>query len=276
MSDLSLDPAIRDWVVLPLFLIIMSAGLLRHQTSILLRNPKKIVLAETVAKSLLMRCGRLRQNHRSISPSAFTARKEYFASSKNKGLLRDKVAESDGKKAPSASPMGPGGPDMMGGMMGNMAFMVQNMVMMQGVGHFFSGFVLVKVPFPLTKGFKMMFQRGLNLNNLENSYVSSVSWYFLVMYGLRGFFRLVIGDPSDVQKDDIMLQASLGSNVMGGGGAFDANKMYKSEGDNLEILRYGGFTTADAELAILGDSYKKAKKSKGTGAKENAGDDIYQ
>ena len=76
----------------------------------------------------------------------------------------------------------------MEGMKGQMTMMVQNMVMMQGISYFFSGYVLVKVPFHLTNGFKGMFQRGLDLKTLDTSYVSSVSWYFLVMFGLRAFF----------------------------------------------------------------------------------------
>ena len=74
--------------------------------------------------------------------------------------------------------------------------MLRNMVVMKGVSHFLHGFVLVKVPFPLTIGFKHMFQRELDLSTLETSYVSSLSWYFLVMFGLCDFFRMAISDPS--------------------------------------------------------------------------------
>ena len=74
--------------------------------------------------------------------------------------------------------------------------MVHNMVIMQGISHFFHGFVLVKVPFIITIGFKQMFQRGIDLSTLKTSYVSSVSWYFLVLFCLRAFFCLDIRDPS--------------------------------------------------------------------------------
>ena len=91
-----------------------------------------------------------------------------------------------------------------------MVFTVRNMVVMQGISHFFHGFVLVKVLFPLTNGFKRIFQRGLDLSNLETSYVSNVSWYFIVMFGLRAFFRLTIGDPSPDTLESTIKQRDLG------------------------------------------------------------------
>ena len=264
-APLLLDPEIRDWVLLPLFLIILCASLLRHQTSILLRNSKTINANEAHAKSLIMSSQRLRQNHKSISFAAFAKRKEYLAAS-GSGKLREKI---EGASTSAPNPMSDPSA-MMGPMMGNMAFMVQNMVMMQGVGHFFSGFILVKVPIPLAKGFKQMFQRGLMLNTLDTSYVSSVSWYFLVMYGLRGLLRLIIGDQPKSDRDDMALQVSLGT-AMGGGGQFDATKAMKGEGDSLEMSRYTGSLTAEAERKLVKGRIEKLHRA----PTKNAGDDIF-
>lgn len=33
-------------------------------------------------------------------------------------------------------------------------------------------------------------------STLDVSYVSSVSWYFLVMFGMRGFLSLILGEQS--------------------------------------------------------------------------------
>ena len=93
---------------------------------------------------------------------------------------------------------------------GNMVLMVWNMVMMQGSSHFFHGFVLVKFLFPLTNGFKQMFQHELDLSNLETSYVSNVSWYFLVIFSLRAFSCLAIGDPSLETLQITIKQRDLG------------------------------------------------------------------
>jgi hypothetical protein len=154
-------------------------------------------------------------------------------------------------------------------MKGNMAAMVQNMVMMQGISHFFRGFVLVKVPFPLTRGFKQMFQRGLyDLTTLDTSYVSSVSWYFLVMFGLRAFFRLAIGDPLQEEVEGNEMQRELGRDYGSLPGAqFDAAKVLRAEADNLELInvRSRRFKVDEAEKNLLGKRYPKKKKVKGSG-----------
>lgn len=134
------------------------------------------------------------------------------------------------------------------------------MVMMNGISHFFKGYVLVKIPFPLTQGFKGMFQRGLELQTLDTSYVSSVSWYFLVMFGLRGFFRLVIGDPSQEQVESTKLQSQFG--ILTGGGPpqqFDAPKALKAEADNLELLPAFKSNLDNVEKRLLGKKYPKKK-----------------
>lgn len=186
--------------------------------------------------------------------------------------------QGNGEQDPLAA-AGLGGMDpstMMDGMKGNMAAMVQNMVMMQGISHFFRGFVLVRVPFPLTRGFKQMFQRGLfELNTLDTSYVSSVSWYFLVMFGLRAFFRLAMGDPVQEDMEGQKVQKELGKDYGGGGppgNQFDGPKALRAEAENLELLnaRQRVFRVDEAEKKLLGKRYprKKVCKKKGNGQED--------
>ena len=46
MAELLLDPAIRLWVILPIVLITLMFGLVRHYVTVLLRSDKKTDVAQ--------------------------------------------------------------------------------------------------------------------------------------------------------------------------------------------------------------------------------------
>jgi len=280
-ENLLLDSNIRDWVVLPLLVIMITAGLLRHHLGQLLKFSRKpLAHKELRTKSCLQRASRLRSGGGGfLSKSKWEARRRYLCtrggegSSAQQGMLREeadkleelaKAAEEEkANESSSTDDLMANNPMNMAmdGMKGNMAFMIQNMVMMQGISHFFKGYVLLKVPFPLTNGFKMMFQRGLDLTTLETSYVSSVSWYFLVMFGLRGFFRLAIGDMPQEAQESVQMQRSFGISTNGTPPQqFNCERSLWTEADNLEIARYHS-VVEEAEKRLLGKRYPKKKRS---------------
>ncbi|KAE8728697.1 EH domain-containing protein 1 [Hibiscus syriacus] len=77
---------------------------------------------------------------------------------------------------------------------------------------FFSGFVeacrFAKIPFPLTQRFRSMLQNGIDLSAVDVSYVSSRSWYFLNLFGLRGLFSLILGEENATDDTQRMMQMS--------------------------------------------------------------------
>lgn len=83
--------------------------------------------------------------------------------------------------------------NMMDGMKKNMMNIVPQTVIMAWINFFFSGFVLIKLPFPLTVRFKSMLQRGVETQDMDVSWVSSLSWYFLNLFGLQSVFTLILG-----------------------------------------------------------------------------------
>ena len=79
----------------------------------------------------------------------------------------------------------------------NLSMGLSTMLQFAWVSYFFSGFILAKVPFPLTQGFRSMLQRGVEIQNLDVKYVSSLSLYFLILFGLSGLQSLILGADAE-------------------------------------------------------------------------------
>merc|ERR1711939_1000663 len=131
----------------------------------------------------------LRMHYKYIPSSSFSGRREF--------IIKEYLTK--GKKADPMDAMAQmQDPNMMQNMMKqNMVMIVPQMAMMGWVSYFFAGFIVGKIPFPLTDRFKSMLQRGVELSSLETGFVSSLSLYFLVMFGLRGVFQLILGQNDD-------------------------------------------------------------------------------
>lgn len=307
-QNILLDSSIRDWVVLPLLILMIEAGLLRHYLSQVLNAAKgrNIPKIEHRVKNACFRASKLRTGAASyLSRSKWEARRMYWTDGDDGYLVEELqwIEEEKEREAEGAADDGEGNGDedgeggnkknaknvdddmpdpmaMMGPLKGQAAFMIQNMVMMQGIGYFFQGYVLLKVPLPLTMGFKMMFQRGLDLTTLETSYVSSVSWYFLVMFGLRAFFKLVIeggksGGMGQEEMESMTTQIDLGVSMAGGNpmaNKFDAPAVIKKEHETLDITRFKG-KLDDAERRLL--KKKKTRKQLAGAVKNSEGEPGY-
>ncbi|CAJ0928972.1 unnamed protein product, partial [Mesorhabditis belari] len=198
MTELLLDPALRTWVFLPIVVITFMIGVLRHYVSLLLMSKKKVELEQIQDGQYLIRSRLLRENGRFLPRSSFNMRRQFLAHEENGYLSKAMKKPSKGSN-PMADPSA-----MTEMMKGNMLNMVPMIVVGGWINWTFSGFVTTRLPFPLTLRFKPMLQRGVDLISLDTAWVSSASWYFLCVFGLRSIYTLVLGEENAADQSKIM------------------------------------------------------------------------
>jgi len=250
---LYLDPQIRDWVLFPITLVMILVGILRHYVTLLLNSPpKKQILAAIREQRAITRSQILRatSTFSPIPPHLYRAISSHLSTAFTEGTyLKDSLLSPEERKEREENPPNPltdpGAMDgMVDGLKKQMAMMVPQMIIMGWVNFFFQGFVLIKLPFPLTLGFKSMMQRGIETPDMDVRWVSSLSWYFLNFFGLNGLFRLLLGSENAANSSqDMAAQASpFGAMLSGpnaqpamGPAAPDYRKLYAQEKDNLQF-----------------------------------------
>ena len=91
---------------------------------------------------------------------------------------------------------------------------------------------MVRIPVPLSLKFKSMTQRGIELQALDVSFVSSFSWYVLVSVGISGVISLLLGRQSTVNDAAAMeQQMKMGQ----AGQPMDTPKLYQAEQEALMV-----------------------------------------
>ncbi|KAI7872642.1 integral membrane protein DUF106-domain-containing protein [Spinellus fusiger] len=242
MSDtqqMILDPAIRNWVLIPIMVVMVLVGVLRHYITLLITSAPKTPQLKAIRESkALLRGMRLRTSGNCIPHHAFTSRKAYLAHAFEAGkYLKNPDANKEG--AAPANPMTD--PDMMEGMMEGMKKQMMNMVpqmlIMGWINFFFQGFVVIKLPFPLTPRFKTMLQSGVDTRDMDVTWVSSLSWYFLNLFGLGSVFALILGDNNAAGVDMAAMGGMPGAmpGVGQPGQQQDFNKLFLAEKENILI-----------------------------------------
>ncbi|TWW62149.1 ER membrane protein complex subunit 3 [Takifugu flavidus] len=223
--ELLLDSNIRLWVVLPIVFITFLVGVIRHYVSILLQSDKKLTLEQVSDSQVLIRSRILRENGKYIPKQSFLMRKFYFNNQEDGFFKKTK------RKVVPPSPMTD--PSMLTDMMKGNVTNVLPMILIGGwINWTFSGFVTTKVPFPLTLRFKPMLQQGIELLSLDASWVSSASWYFLNVFGLRSMYSLILGQDNGADQSRIMQEQMSGAAMAM---PADTNKAFKAEWEALEL-----------------------------------------
>jgi len=135
-----------------------------------------------------------------LTEESFNSRRTFLA--KPEGHLNEK---SKREKPDATKAMMDTQKSMFSSMKGTLGMGATMMLQMGWVNYFFSGFILAKVPFPLTQKFRGMMQNGVDMENLDVTYVSGLSFYFLLMFGMSELQNILIDQeqfkPSDEEMD---------------------------------------------------------------------------
>ncbi len=228
-DDLVLDASIRVWVFLPIVMITFFVGIVRHYVSIVISSTKKIELQQVMDSQAMIRSRLLRENGKYLPKHSFLMRRQYF-NNEESGYFKVSL------KRPSNAPNPMTDPSMMTDMLKGNVTNVLPMILIGGwINWTFSGFVTTKVPFPLTLRFKPMLQRGIELMSLDASWVSSASWYFLNVFGLRSIYALVLGENNAADQTRVMQDQMSGAAMAM---PTDPKQAFKAEWEALEICEH--------------------------------------
>jgi len=142
-----IDPAIRDWVLLPLLALVFVLHYVRLYSMRLTSSDVSPDLTELRQKGVAGRSARLRTNGGFITGQGFAMRREHLLGERG-GQLND-ASIVDKPPNPLAQP------DMM---KQQLLGMVLGYGPYMWISSFVTGFLLVQIPFPLTERFKQLTQ----------------------------------------------------------------------------------------------------------------------
>jgi len=227
-DDLVLDPDIRSWVFVPIIIITFLVGIVRHYISILLSSTKKVEILQVQDSQAMIRARALRENGKYLPEQSYQMRRHFF-NDEDTGYFKTQK-----RQAQQPNPMSD--PGMMTEMLKGNVTNVLPMILIGGwINWTFSGFVTSKVPFPLTLRFKPMLQRGIELQSLDASWVSSASWYFLNVFGLRSIYTLVLGENNAADQSRVMQEQMSGAAMAM---PQDPKAAFKAEWEALEVAKH--------------------------------------
>ncbi|KAK8439855.1 hypothetical protein ACI3LY_004736 [Candidozyma auris] len=234
IDEITLDPQLKYWMLLPITVAMVLVGLLRSNVTYLITpRPKLDPVKNAREKSFLKRALAFRQNYNVLSASEFEARKTYFIEKlKSDEFLAKKQGTEEISNPLADASMNDA---MMNMGKGNLMNFVPQTLIMAWVNYFFAGSVVMKLPFPLTEGFKSMLQNGVNTPDLSVRYVSAISWYFVNLLGLRPVYALLMNDPASAQE--LVNQQQQQFNFGGPGGP-KPHQVFQAESESIQILEH--------------------------------------
>jgi hypothetical protein len=245
MSDLlPLDPNIRDYVLFPISIIMAITSILRGNLTKYFSSapppPAPPAAGGPHASPHLVAAvsSPLRRNFEVLDAAAFSARRAKLVGSSGLiGTARAALAAEKAENPMAGNPaLDPAHSSAM--MKKQMTTILPQIGLMSFVNFAFSGFILMSLPFPLSHSFKSMMQQGVALPSLSSSYVSSISWYFLNVFGLRGLLFLLVGEAAADDAKALGAQMGQGGGAAAAGQPVDMDKVLETEEDALVLIQH--------------------------------------
>uniref|UniRef100_A0A6B2LFZ1 ER membrane protein complex subunit 3 n=1 Tax=Arcella intermedia TaxID=1963864 RepID=A0A6B2LFZ1_9EUKA len=238
-----LDAGIRNYVLLPILVLMFLVTVLRNEIMTLFHSPPKTDLKKLRENHILLRSRRLRGNGTKIPKDSYDRRRAFLVDDEL-GLLtilgKPPANETGIPGMPKTPAMDPS--SMMKGQVSMIFSQMYIIFLYNLIEHFFSGIVTAKLPFALTRGFKGMFHSGIDLPSLEVSYVSSSSWFLLIFSGLREVSVALFGAGNTVPMNPMAMPQQQPMFA-------DQSKVFLSEKENIILTPHSSHT--DSSLKRL-------------------------
>ena len=215
-NNMLLDTNIRNFILIPLVAITVMVQILKHYllpvgrecvSSILAKGEDNLTLEDIQKGQAIMRSRLLREKGGYIPLEAFYKRKAFLLNGEDcdgennrdrrrnkKGNRKYKKKEdppkkdgiiTKGKQTPP--------PVMPPGATFNMFMRYLNIWLGHKISRVFSGYLILKIPFPIPATLNRLFQSGVELEQLDSSWMSSLSLYMFVMFGSGHFMKYLVG-----------------------------------------------------------------------------------
>ena len=254
MGDLLLDERMLVWVFFAIIYVTCLIQLFRFYFTLYnaytstKKEVKKALYGDVKDKALVQKCENLSRKHFLLSKEAFNCRRTFLCEAE-KGYL---VVNGDRPPVDQTNNMMAMQSGMMDNMKGMFVMMLTTIPAMAWINSFFAGFVLAKVPFSLTQQLRSMTQSGIDMATLDVSYVSSVSFYFLIVFGMNQLQPLLMGDDESdegtkaVNEDRKQMTGAMNPmNQMQQGGLMGAanqgkeqKQIFKPQIDGLDLVKH--------------------------------------
>ncbi|CDO95994.1 unnamed protein product [Kluyveromyces dobzhanskii CBS 2104] len=215
--ELLLDPDLKLWALIPISIVMILVGVAKQCIMVLVSPKSKTVPRVKLTEILYITKARvLLGNGSNLSSESFQMRQEYLAQVLSEGKYLA-IKPNENEKAKIENPFTNSSmTDAMTSMaMGNLVNYIPQTIIMWWVNYFFAGFVLMRLPFPLTIRFKQMLQSSVMTDDLDVRWVSSMSWYIISMGGLTPVYNILLGG-SNLDKLDVSAQQQQLSQIPGG------------------------------------------------------------